>query len=55
MLEKGDGIVVNKKETAYYFKMDADIKNFDSSFNYVLNLKNYNVIAYNRRESSIYI
>lgn len=52
---KWDGIGVNKKETTCNFKIDVDNKDFDSLFDYVLKLKNFNVIAYNRRESGIYI
>ncbi|KAK8882923.1 hypothetical protein M9Y10_045569 [Tritrichomonas musculus] len=55
MLYEGDGIPVDKKRAALYFKMAADFKNVDAMMKYAQMLIKGDGIDKNQKEAEIYL
>lgn len=55
MLHAGDGVAMNRKEAARFFKMAANKGDSNSMYNYGMMLRNGDGIAKNRKESDRYL
>ncbi|KAK8895332.1 hypothetical protein M9Y10_023792 [Tritrichomonas musculus] len=54
LLQKGDGIAMNKREAIRYYKMAIDKGSVNAMYNYGLMLVNGDGIAVNKREAARY-